>query len=139
LGKSKTVILTTHVLPEVEALADRVVLIHQGQKVADGSLQQLAKAGDGPQARVVVSGPKDQLVKLLNDVGCEVVQTLHAPLGSAENCGAIMRLPGSGGSDALAAISAAVAKSKLSLLELSSQTGTLETLFKDLQAGAISA
>ncbi len=139
LGKSKTVILTTHVLPEVEALADRVVLIHQGKKVADGSLQQLAQAGDGAQARVVVAGTKDELVQLLNDVGCEVVQALNAPLGSVKNCGAIVRLPGSGGSKALAAISAAVAQSNLSLLELNSQTGTLETLFKDLQTGAVSA
>ncbi len=37
LGKSKTVLLSTHILQEVEAVADRVVFIHAGQIVFDGT------------------------------------------------------------------------------------------------------
>jgi ABC-2 type transport system ATP-binding protein len=139
LGQSKTVILTTHVLPEVEALADRVVLIHQGKKVADDSLQQLAQSGDGARARVVVEGSKDQLERSVEEAGCEVRQWLTAPFGDRDHCGAIVRLSGSGGADALRALSQAVTAHGLTLLEMNAETGTLESLFRDLQAGAVGA
>ncbi len=139
LGKSKTVVLTTHVLPEVEALADRVVLIHQGQKVADGSLQQLAQSGDGAQARLIAVGEQSQMEKAIQAADCAVKQWLQAPLGDAKHCGAVVKLPGSGGADELAALSQSVQSAGLILLELGAETGTLEALFKDLQAGAVQA
>lgn len=37
MGKSKAIIISTHILEEVEAVADRVILIDQGQKVFDGT------------------------------------------------------------------------------------------------------
>ncbi len=139
LGQSKTVILTTHVLPEVEALADRVVLIHQGKKVADHSLQQLAQSGDGAGARVVVHGGQEQLQASLERAGCEVRQWLTAPLGDSSHSGAVVRLSGGGGAEALRELSQAVTANGLTLLELNAETGTLESLFRDLQAGAVGA
>ncbi len=41
LGKSKTILLSTHILQEVEAVADRIVLINEGQLVFDGTLEEL--------------------------------------------------------------------------------------------------
>jgi ABC-2 type transport system ATP-binding protein len=41
LGKEKTIFLSTHILSEVEALCDRVVILHQGKIVLDESLQNL--------------------------------------------------------------------------------------------------
>ena len=41
LGKEKTVVLSTHILPEVQASCDRVIIIHHGKLVADGSPQDL--------------------------------------------------------------------------------------------------
>ena len=43
LGKSKTVLLSTHILQEVEALCDRVILIDEGKIVFD---DQIAEMGD---------------------------------------------------------------------------------------------
>jgi ABC-2 type transport system ATP-binding protein len=40
-GKEKTVILSTHIMQEVEAMCDRVILINQGSIVADQSLPNL--------------------------------------------------------------------------------------------------
>jgi ABC-2 type transport system ATP-binding protein len=45
LGKSKTVLLSTHILQEVEAMASRVLFIHEGRIVYDGSIEQLTKDG----------------------------------------------------------------------------------------------
>jgi ABC-2 type transport system ATP-binding protein len=43
LAKEKTVIFSTHILQEVEALADRVVIINEGKLVAQGTKKELAE------------------------------------------------------------------------------------------------
>ena len=45
LGKSKTVLLSTHILQEVEAVADRVLFIHAGRIVFDGTPQEMKARG----------------------------------------------------------------------------------------------
>jgi ABC-2 type transport system ATP-binding protein len=47
LGKEKTVILSTHILPEVEATCDRILIINKGQIVADGTADTLRKQSQG--------------------------------------------------------------------------------------------
>ncbi len=42
LGQSKTILLSTHILQEVEAVADQVILIHQGRVVFDGTAADMA-------------------------------------------------------------------------------------------------
>lgn len=43
LGRERTVILSTHILPEVEATCDRILIIHHGRIVADGRPGELLK------------------------------------------------------------------------------------------------
>ena len=47
LGKAKTVILSTHILPEVEATCDRILIINKGKIVADGTAEILRKQASG--------------------------------------------------------------------------------------------
>ncbi|HRG69017.1 MAG TPA: ATP-binding cassette domain-containing protein, partial [Saprospiraceae bacterium] len=47
LGREKTVILSTHILPEVEATCDRILIINKGKIAADGTVQQLRKQSEG--------------------------------------------------------------------------------------------
>jgi ABC-2 type transport system ATP-binding protein len=47
LGKEKTVILSTHILPEVEATCDRILIINKGKIVADGTADTLRKQATG--------------------------------------------------------------------------------------------
>lgn len=47
LGEQKTILLSTHILQEVEAMADRVVLINEGRLVYDGDLAGMDKEGQG--------------------------------------------------------------------------------------------
>ncbi len=44
LGKTKTVILSTHIMQEVEAVCDQVIIINKGKIVADGGLNELRKS-----------------------------------------------------------------------------------------------
>lgn len=49
LGKAKTVILSTHILPEVEATCDRILIINKGKIVADGTAENLRKQAEGKE------------------------------------------------------------------------------------------
>lgn len=49
IGREKTVILSTHILPEVEATCDRILIIKEGQIVADGTATTLRKQAEGSQ------------------------------------------------------------------------------------------
>lgn len=67
LAAGKTVILSTHILQEVEATADRIVIINQGRIVGDGTLAQLREqAKQHERTRVSVAGVRQDLERLLS-------------------------------------------------------------------------
>lgn len=47
LAETKTILLSTHILQEVEAMANRVIVINEGVKVFDGAVGELRDRGDG--------------------------------------------------------------------------------------------
>lgn len=47
LGQEKTILLSTHILQEVTAMASRVVMINEGRKVYDGPIDQMDPDGNG--------------------------------------------------------------------------------------------
>lgn len=49
IGKEKTVILSTHILPEVEATCDRILIINRGKIVADGTADNLRRQAAGQE------------------------------------------------------------------------------------------
>ncbi|MFN8395934.1 MAG: ATP-binding cassette domain-containing protein [Bacteroidia bacterium] len=73
IGKSKTVIFSTHILPEVEAIANRVIIIHRGHIVADESMEGLRQRRDAENVwRVSFDKPGFQTAPV-TAVGGEVV------------------------------------------------------------------
>ncbi len=70
LGREKTVILSTHILPEVEATCDRIFIINKGKIVADGTADSLRKQARGSEIlRVSIEdGQPDQIYKALQTV-----------------------------------------------------------------------
>ena len=48
LGKNKTVLFSSHILQEVEAICDRVIIINKGQLIADDSLKNLRTQNTEP-------------------------------------------------------------------------------------------
>ena len=51
LGESETVLLSTHILQEVHAVCDRVLLIHQGRLVFDGPTSELGAEGTAMETK----------------------------------------------------------------------------------------
>ena len=62
LGESRTILLSTHILSEVEAVCGRIMIIHRGRLSSDRKMSDLA--GGGP-IRVQVHGPTEQVVNVL--------------------------------------------------------------------------
>ncbi len=85
LGKEKTVILSTHILPEVEATCDRILIISKGKIVADGTSENLRKQTSGRELiRVrIEDGNRDEVIRqlqTLDQVG------LVDPIRGIDNC-----------------------------------------------------
>ncbi len=64
LGKAKTVILSTHILPEVEATCDRILIINEGRIVADGTPATLRKQAQGQEVlQVQIEGAATEALR----------------------------------------------------------------------------
>ncbi len=57
LGQDRGVILSTHILPEVQATCNRVQIIRQGELIFSGSIETLNRQGQGKQMRVAFARP----------------------------------------------------------------------------------
>jgi ABC-2 type transport system ATP-binding protein len=69
LGEEKTVIFSTHILSEVSATCDRVIIINKGKIVAEGKPSELAaKIGNQEVIYVKIKGPKEQVEKKLAEM-----------------------------------------------------------------------
>ena len=78
IGEKKTVILSTHILSEVQATCDRVIIINEGTIVADGTPEKLQQEFRGAEAITVEiksSEPADAVVaKLKSLAGVDTVE-----------------------------------------------------------------
>jgi ABC-2 type transport system ATP-binding protein len=67
LGKKRTIILSTHILPEVSEVCNRVIIISQGKIVASDTPEKLTSFMAGVERVVVkIKGPKDQVFSSLS-------------------------------------------------------------------------
>jgi ABC-2 type transport system ATP-binding protein len=69
LGKERTVLLSTHILPEVSMVCERVIIINRGKVVAQDKIENLsAVLKGGRRIRVEVRGPADKIEQALRRV-----------------------------------------------------------------------
>jgi ABC-2 type transport system ATP-binding protein len=69
LGKNHTVILSTHILPEVQAVCDRIVIINKGKIVANEKTENISKIVDGNRRlNVKVCGPQKEVTSLIKSL-----------------------------------------------------------------------
>ncbi len=69
LGKNHTVILSTHILPEVQAVCDRIVIINKGKIVANEKTENISKIVDGNRRlNVKVCGPQKDVLALIKSL-----------------------------------------------------------------------
>lgn len=69
LGKNHTVILSTHILSEVQAICDRIIIINEGKIIADEKTSKLNQSlGQNNRFKVKVAGPIKEVTKLLKEL-----------------------------------------------------------------------
>ncbi len=69
LGKNKTVIFSSHILSEVSAVCDRVIIINNGEFIAEDTPDNLSKKESNVKHMMLrVSGDKDKAAKLLESI-----------------------------------------------------------------------
>lgn len=129
LGQEKTVIFSTHILSEVSATCDRVIIINEGRIAGEGTPAELIrKAGSEELVNLRVKGPKDQVVsKLEQVVGKDNVSVLEAKEDEVA-----CQLKAKADVDHREAVFRAVVESGWSILEFSQQPRSLEDVFRAL-------
>ena len=128
LAQDRIVVLSTHILQEVELLCDRVILINRGRIAGDGTVDGLAaEVGAGPWLELVATGPDDAATAKLADLPQITSVRLLKPAASGA---ARFRLEGS---DGLADAVARLAQSERWVLHgLSPRAASLEEVFLSL-------
>src|SRR5690606_20352261 len=127
LAKDKTVLISTHILPEVEAICDRVLIINKGKLVSEGGPRALRGSGRSDRIQVEVRGEAAAVRACLESVG-EV--SVAALTGGGET--PVRAELESSDPDAVERIFAAVVEAGLVLRELRRHEQSLEDVFADL-------
>ena len=124
LGRQHTLLLSTHILPEVELLCDRVVIIDKGRIIAEGTPQSLRESWTGnPAVRLVLKGSPDGAAETLS----KVPGILSATPADADGA---WSLECERGADPREEVFRAVVANGWTLLELTRERGaTLEDIF----------
>jgi ABC-2 type transport system ATP-binding protein len=133
IGEEKTVLLSSHILPEVEATCQRVLIIHEGRIVGQGTPAELAaEARGGGIVHLDVRGPLDAVKETLQGVaGVE-----RCDAGEGDEQGVVRcKVSCVPGADAREPLAAAVAGKGWGLLELHLERVTLEEVFHALTGG----
>ncbi len=135
LGRAKTVILSTHILPEVQATCSRIIIVNEGKLVADDTPEHLTAAAAGAVVRVVVrskngvSVDPDKVRTLLS--GLPGVRGVQA--ADSEGNGTVaFSLTASGAEDPREAVFSAAVSNGFVLLELHRERVSLEDTFRRL-------
>lgn len=129
LGKNRTVILSTHILPEVSMTCERVLIMNKGRIVAANTPQELTRALKGGETvRILIRGDVTKLentIKTIPDVIHYAIKTLEDGLLSAE-----VRFPPE--KDCRPVMARLLIEQGFDLLEMASAPASLEEVFLKL-------
>lgn len=122
-GQNKTVLFSSHILQEVEAMCDRVIIIHQGQLVADSRLQDLQR-GNNEKHVVIVS---------FNEVvDKKMLEELKDVSGVEEPQAKIYKLQTKNPESVRKQVLELALKNNLNIVSLQTENRSLEDVFRSL-------
>ena len=137
LSHSKTIVLSTHILPEAAIVSDRILMINHGRLVADGTFDDLvAQVSDRRSMYISVKAPKKDLEAALK--GIKGVDEIRFDENAARGSSAahIFSAPKT---DLLEAVNEVMKKQKWTVLEFQQEKLSLEDTFIRLTQGSDAA
>lgn len=131
LGRAKTVVLSTHILSEVQATCSRIVIINQGRIVADDTPEGLkaGKEGRSVLMAMVKTAASDALSKVKTLPGVQEARPARGDDGAVR-----MRIETVGGHDVREDFFRLAVKENWVILEMTLETRSLEDVFRGLTA-----
>lgn len=132
LGQEKTVILSTHILSEVEATCGRALIISQGRIVADGQVSDLLGAKAGETIYLTWKAPLETAEAALQGLAC--VSSIAEK--SQTNGRSRFALRSKGGDEACEEIFALAAAKGWKISQLHRESASLEQVFRQLTGEA---
>ena len=121
IGKSKTVLLSTHIMQEVEAVCDRVIIINKGKIVADKKLEELKTSTE----QIIV-------VEFDYRIEIELLQQLDRVAEVTNTIGFVYEITFDTSQDMRSAIFDFAHDNGLKILQLNKKNTSLEQLFQQL-------
>ena len=130
LSKDKTVILSTHILPEVSQICDRVIIINKGKLVAEDTPSNLtASRGSSSLCRIRANAPVNSLKAKLSDIPGVLSVREDCP-NSGDQCG--LTVEAESAIEVRPSIAECIVSNGWGLLKLEPLNFTLEDVFIDL-------
>lgn len=138
LGESHTLLLSTHILPEVESVCDRAIVIARGKLVAEGSIEELRRVRRATSARVRVRGSEQRALELSGAQAgvTRVTATREGDVGVTLELSLDVDTDAEG---ALEQVVAALVGGGLGVREASLGKASLEEVFAELTRGEVAA
>lgn len=130
LGKHHTVILSSHILSEIQAVCQRIIIINKGRLIADDTTENLSKTMSEDHSMVArIVGPKAEIRKALTSIrGVASVDCL----GQRESGSNDYHIQPEEGADVRAAIFQRMSERKYTVLMMKTNELTLEQIFLQL-------
>ena len=130
LGRNKTVLFSSHILQEVEAICDRVIIINKGNIVANDRLSSLQSLKTSAAIVVKFSDEVDlSLLKNIDDV--QNIEQLYSP---ADHSRTEYKLQTAQPESVRKKLMELALKNNLNIVSLQNENHTLEEIFKNLTA-----
>jgi ABC-2 type transport system ATP-binding protein len=126
-GKEKTVMLSTHIMQEVEAICDRIIIIDKGAIVADEQKSEIYAKIKHPGQVIRVEFDKD-----ITETSLKEIEKVSSIIKVRKN---IWLIEAEGESDIRPLIFNFAVKNNLTVLSLNRQESNLEDVFRHLTAG----
>ena len=137
LGKNHTIILSSHILSEVSAVCDHVMIISHGRLVASDSPEGLQRLMSGTgELKLTVKGSFEALQEAVD--GMTGIQDLEQQSGAPEGC-CNVRIRTEGDQDVREALFYLLAEKKLPILSMTLTEKSLEDIFLEVTGGAAEA
>jgi ABC-2 type transport system ATP-binding protein len=131
LGEKHTVLLSTHILPEVNALCNRVLIINQGKIVLDGKPEQIVNTmGETFEVSLEIKGPRETIIREIELI--ETVGSVTLTPNEPDNETVKLKVSSNSQQDIREALFFRMAELGWPILEMRKQNLSLEDIFLKL-------